>query len=48
MGFRRAKSTQGNTDCQKNIFEDDQVSGHHPQALISWLIFLHHSSVLPG
>ena len=34
MGFRRAKSTQGNTNCQKNIFEDDQVPGHHPRALI--------------
>ena len=33
MGFRRAKSTQGNTNCQKNIFEDDQVPGHHPRAL---------------
>ena len=33
MGFRRAKSTQGNTNCQKNIFEDDQVLGHHPRAL---------------
>ena len=32
MGFRRAKSTQGNTNCQKNIFEDDQVPGHHPRA----------------
>ena len=35
MGFRRAKSTQGNTNCQKNIFEDDQVPGHHPRALKS-------------
>ena len=26
MGFRRAKSTQGNTNCQKIIFEDDQVT----------------------
>ena len=34
MGFRRAKSTQGNTNCQKNIFADDQVPGHHPRALI--------------
>ena len=33
MGFRRAKSTQGNTNCQKNIFEDDQVPGHHLRAL---------------
>ena len=33
MGFRRAKSTQGNTNCQKNIFEDDQVPDHHPRAL---------------
>ena len=33
MGLRRAKSTQGNTNCQKNIFEDDQVPGHHPRAL---------------
>ena len=33
MGFRRAKSIQGNTNCQKNIFEDDQVPGHHPRAL---------------
>ena len=33
MGFRRAKSTQGNTNCQKNIFEEDQVPGHHPRAL---------------
>ena len=33
MGFRRAKSTQENTNCQKNIFEDDQVQGHHPRAL---------------
>ena len=33
MGFRRAKSTQGNSNCQKNIFEDDQVPGHHPRAL---------------
>ena len=41
MGFRRAKSTQGNTNCQKNIFEDDQVPGHHPRALIRAL------SVLP-
>ena len=35
MGFRRAKSTQGNTNCQKNYFEDDQVPGHHPRALIA-------------
>ena len=35
MGFRWAKSTQGNTNCQKNIFEDDQVPGHHPRALSS-------------
>ena len=35
MGFRRAKSTQGNTNCQKNIFEDDQVPGHHPRAFRS-------------
>ena len=52
MGFRRAKSTQGNTNCQKNIFADDQVPGHHPRALIfkagpldlsfwSFLSFLH-------
>ena len=34
MGFRRAKSTEGNTNCQKNIFEDDQVPGHHPRALM--------------
>ena len=33
MGFRRANSTQGNTNCQKSIFEDDQVKGHHPRAL---------------
>ena len=33
MGFRRAKSTQGNKNCQKNIFEDDPVPGHHPRAL---------------
>ena len=33
MGFRRAKSTQGNTNCQKYIFEDDQVPGNHPRAL---------------
>ena len=32
MGFRRAKSTQGNTNCQKNIFEDDQVPGRSPPA----------------
>ena len=38
MGFRRAKSTQGNTNCQKNIFEDDQVPGHHPRALIKYVI----------
>ena len=38
MGFRRAKSTQGNTNCQKNIFEDDQVPGHHPRALTAWTI----------
>ena len=35
MGFKRAKSTQGNTNCQKNIFEDDQVLGHQPRALRS-------------
>ena len=33
MGFSRAKSTPGNTNCQKSIFEDDQVLGHHPRAL---------------
>ena len=33
MGVRRAKSTQGNTNCQKNIFEDDEVPVHHPRAL---------------
>ena len=33
MGFRRAKFTQGNTNCQKNIFENDQDPGHHPRAL---------------
>ena len=33
MRFRRAKSTEGNTKCQKNYFEDDQVPGHHPRAL---------------
>ena len=38
MGFRRAKSTQGNTNCQKNIFEDDQVPGHHPRALMSSMV----------
>ena len=40
MGFRRAKSTQGNTNCQKNIFEDDQVPGHHPRALIKKIIII--------
>ena len=34
MGFRRAKSTQGNTNCQKNTFADDQVPDHQPQALM--------------
>ena len=33
MGFRRAKSTQGNTNCRKTNFADDQVPGHHPLAL---------------
>ena len=33
MGFRKAKSTQRNTNCQKNIFEDDQVPGERPRAL---------------
>ena len=33
MGFRRAKSTQGNSNCQKIFFENDQVPGHHPRAL---------------
>ena len=39
MGFRRAKSTEGNTNCQKNIFEDDQVPGHHPRALMPETFF---------
>ena len=42
MGFRRAKSTQGNTNCQKNIFEDDQVPGHHPRALTERLVVQAH------
>ena len=40
MGFRRAKSTQGNTNCQKNIFEDGQVPGHHPRAFIIYNIII--------
>ena len=32
MGFRRAKFTQRNKNCQKNIFADDQVPGHQPRA----------------
>ena len=40
MGFRRAKSTQGNTNCQKNIFAVDQVPGHHPRALTQTLSIL--------
>ena len=33
MGFRRAKFTQRNTNCQKKIFVDDRFRGHHPRAL---------------
>ena len=33
MGFGRAKTTQRNTNYQKNIFVDDQLRGHHPRAL---------------
>ena len=44
MAFRRAKSTQGNTNCQKNIFEDDQVpgTGHHPRALTLIMVIFRH------
>ena len=33
MGFIWAKSTQGNKNCQKILFADDQVLGHDPRAL---------------
>ena len=36
-------STQGNTNCQKNIFEDDQVPGHHPRALSQCFLSARHS-----
>ena len=48
MGFRRAKSTQGNTNCQKNIFEDDQDPGHHPRALKSVLFDISDQSCVYG
>ena len=34
MGFGRAKLTARNTNCQKNIFVDDRLRGHHLRALI--------------
>ena len=33
MGFRRAKFTRRNTNCQINIFVDDRFRGPHPRAL---------------
>ena len=33
MGFRKAKSTQRNTNFQKNLGVNNQLPGHHPQVL---------------
>ena len=35
LGFQ--KSTQRNKNCQKSMFADEQVPGHHPRALILFL-----------
>ena len=33
MGYRRARSTQGNTNFQKSIFFDKHLRDHYPRAL---------------